>query len=179
MNLHFFYPALTDSYCYTPRHEEDQFMHQRIGANRRRERYNVDIGDLHSLCESNYLRLLRVFPAYEKSNMTEVATGHLVLVLEVVERTRYTTLMRVTQRGQHGLPAMGLDVRLYHDASMAEIIAFQRHRRLAGRYDYPNPNMYQRDEKVQQNRYLAELLESCLAEGRVNVDVSSWVEHDG
>ena len=52
-------------------------------------------------------------------------------------------------------------------------------RQLAGRYDYPNPNMYQRDEKVQQNRYLAELLESCLAEGRVNVDVSSWVEHDG
>ena len=38
-------------------------MPERIGANRRRERYNVDIGDLHSLCESNYLRLLRVFPA--------------------------------------------------------------------------------------------------------------------
>ena len=80
-----------------------------------------------------------MFPAYEKSNMTEVATRHLVLVLEVVERTRYTTLMRVTQRGQHGLPAMGLDVRLYHDASMAEIIAFQRHRRLAGRYAIPTP----------------------------------------
>ena len=106
------------------------------------------------------------------------SSGHLVLVLEVTERTRYTTLLRVTQRGQHGIPAMDLDVRLYHDASMAEIVAFQRHRHLQGRYAYPNPNMYQRDEKIQQNRYLAELLELCLAQGRLNGEVSSWVEHD-
>ncbi len=153
-------------------------MPQRAGRNRRRERYNVDIGDLHSLCESNYVRLLRVFPAYEKANSTELSAGPLGLVLEVVERTRYTTLLRVTQRGQHGIPAMNLDIRLYHDASMAEIVAFQRHRHLEGRYEYPNPNMYQRDEKIQQNRYLAELLELCLAEGRLTVGLSSLVEHD-
>ena len=153
-------------------------MPQHSGFIRRKERYSVDIGDLHSLCESNYVRLLRVFPAYEKANTTELAAGHLVLVLEVTERTRYTTLLRVTQRGQHGIPAMDLDVRLYHDASMAEIVAFQRHRHLQGRYAYPNPNMYQRDEKIQQNRYLAELLELCLAQGRLNGEVSNWVEHD-
>jgi len=154
-------------------------MPQHSGSVRRKERYSVDIGDLHSLCESNYVRLLRVFPAYEKANATELVAGQLVLVLEVTERTRYTTLMRVTQRGQHGIPAMDLDVRLYHDASMAEVIAFQRHRHLRGRYAYPNPNMYQRDEKIQQNRYLAELLELCLAQGRLNAEVSGWVGHDG
>ena len=42
-------------------------------------------------------------------------------------------------------------------------------------YDYPNPNMYQRDEKIQQNRYLAEILELCLAEGRLTTEFSSWV----
>jgi uncharacterized protein YqiB (DUF1249 family) len=70
---------------------------------------------------------------------------------------------------------MNLDLRLYHDASMAEIVAFQRHRHLEGRYDYPNPNMYQRDEKIQQNRYLAEILELCLAEGRLTTDLTSWM----
>jgi uncharacterized protein YqiB (DUF1249 family) len=46
---------------------------------------------------------------------------------------------------------------------------------LEGRYDYPNPNMYQRDEKIQQNRYLAEILELCLAEGRLTTEFNSWV----
>jgi uncharacterized protein YqiB (DUF1249 family) len=151
-------------------------MKEQTGRTRnRRTRYSVDIGDLHSLCESNYLRLQRVFPGYETLNSVEITANHLTLVFDVVERTRYTTLLRLTQRGQQGLPAMSLDLRLYHDASMAEIVAFQRHRHLEGRYDYPNPNMYQRDEKTQQNRYLAEILELCLAEGRLATNLSSWM----
>jgi uncharacterized protein YqiB (DUF1249 family) len=151
-------------------------MKEQMGRTRnRRSRYSVDIGDLHSLCETNYLRFLRVFPGYETNNSVEITADHLTLVFDVVERTRYTTLFRVTQRGQQGLPAMNLDLRLYHDASMAEIVAFQRHRHLEGRYDYPNPNMYQRDEKIQQNRYLAEILELCLAEGRLTTDFTSWM----
>ena len=149
-----------------------------LQRNGRPARYNVDIGDLHSLCEANYLRLLQVFPGYETCNDHALAVGPLLLDFEVGERCRFTTLLRLNQRSQPGLPALKLDIRLYHDARMAEIVAFQRARHLAGRYEYPNPNMYQRDEKAQQNRYLAELLALCLAEGRLTDTVSLWAQHE-
>jgi len=44
--------------------------------------------------------------------------------------------------------------------------AFQSHRRVEGRYEYPNNRMYQQDEKRQQNHFLADWLEHCLENGR-------------
>jgi len=132
-------------------------------------RYSVNLGDLHSICEANYLRLTKVFPGYENVNRTEVVSGALSITIDVVERCRYTTTLRLMQRGPAGLPRAGirLDVRLYHDAKMAEVVALQRHNQLKGRYEYPNPAMYQRDEKLQQNRYVAEILAIILASGYV------------
>ena len=48
---------------------------------------------------------------------------------------------------------------------MLEVGAFQSHRRIAPRYDYPNPAMYQQDEKLRQNLFLADWLEHCLQNG--------------
>jgi uncharacterized protein len=59
------------------------------------------------------------------------------------------------------------DVRLYHDANLAEVVKCQRYRQFAPRYEYPNIDMHQIDEKAQMNRFLGELLAHCLAHGRV------------
>lgn len=136
-----------------------------------RSRYSIDLVDLHTVCEGNYLRLQQVFPDYEHSNERRVLAGSGHLLLEVTERSRYTTMLTLTQISPLPSPQGGvrLEIRLYHDARMAEVVGFQAHRRVAGRYQYPNPNMYQRDEKHQQNRYLAELLAFCLAEGRIEM----------
>lgn len=133
-----------------------------------RPRYSVDLVDLHSLCEGNYVRLLRLFPDYENTNDRKLHAGNAQIALEVTERSRYTTTFRLTHVSPLAFPRPGLqlDIRAYHDARMVEVIGFQRHRQLKGRYQYPNDNMYQRDEKRQQNRYVAELLAFCLAEGR-------------
>jgi uncharacterized protein YqiB (DUF1249 family) len=64
-----------------------------------------------------------------------------------------------------------LDVRLYNDASVAEVIAWDGHRRFQARHQYPNTRMYHEDEKAQLNQFLGELLEYCLAQGRVMMDV--------
>ena len=130
-------------------------------------RYSVDLVDLHSLCEANYLRLLRLFPDYEHANRRVVLAGAARVELEVSERSRYTTMLHLLQYTP-GLPQglLRFDLRLYHDAHMAEVVAWQRNRQIPGRYPYPNPEMFQRDEKRQQNHYLAELLAFCLAEGR-------------
>ena len=61
-------------------------MKQQTGRTRnRRSRYSVNIGDLHSLCETNYLRLLRVFPGYETNNSVEITANRVTLVFDVVE----------------------------------------------------------------------------------------------
>lgn len=60
-----------------------------------------------------------------------------------------------------------LDVRLYHDASLAEVIGSQGYRRVLPRYDYPNTEMHLPDEQFQHNHFLGELLENCLLHGRI------------
>lgn len=63
------------------------------------------------------------------------------------------------------------DVRLYHDASVAEVVKCQRYQSFSPRYEYPNVDMHQIDEKVQMNRFLGELLSHCLSHGRMAENV--------
>ena len=131
-------------------------------------RYSVDLAALHATCESNYARLLQLFPDYETANCREfhLEDGQRVCI-DVVERCRYTTLMRVCQKGGSPgwLAVPRFDLRVYHDARMVEVTSFQSQRLTAPRYDYPNPSMHARDEKAQQNLFLAEWLSHCLARG--------------
>ena len=64
-----------------------------------------------------------------------------------------------------------LAVRMYHDAQLAEVFAYNGHRHLRARYEYPNKTMYQQDEKAQSNRFLTELLSVCGTQGRVTCSV--------
>lgn len=64
------------------------------------------------------------------------------------------------------VPSPELRVRLYHDAQTAEVTGYQGEDRFLGRYEYPNHQMRQPDEKVQLNRFLGETLALCLAHGR-------------
>ena len=127
----------------------------------------TDLAGLHAACEANYLRLMRLFPDYEQCNTREFAIGPARVHMEVLERSRYTTFFRLqqSQGGNRWLDSVKIDVRAYHDACMLEVGSFQSHRRIAPRYDYPNPAMYQQDEKLRQNLFLADWLEHCLQNG--------------
>ncbi|MBT8146491.1 MAG: DUF1249 domain-containing protein, partial [Gammaproteobacteria bacterium] len=59
-----------------------------------------------------------------------------------------------------------MQVRVYHDACTAEVMSYQNHRNFQPHYSQPNPLMYQRDEKIQVNRFLGEWLTHCLRAGR-------------
>lgn len=137
----------------------------------RKRAYKMDIVRLHAVCEANYARLLRLFPDYEHSNQREFHAGPARVVIEVLERSRYTTIFRLRQHQAEArwLGRLMIEVRAYHDAGMLEVGAFQSHRRIAARYAYPNDQMLQQDEKVQQNHFLSEWLEHCLAHGRASL----------
>ncbi len=133
----------------------------------RNRQFRMNLVELHALCEANYARLLRLFPAYETSNTREFHVGQSRVLMEVVERSRYTTIFRLHQQNADArwLGSLKVEVRAYHDARMLEVGSFQSHRRILPRYRYPNSKMFQQDEKAQQNRFLAEWLEHCLASG--------------
>ncbi|EJM8829490.1 TPA: DUF1249 domain-containing protein, partial [Pseudomonas aeruginosa] len=96
-----------------------------------------------------------------------------VLALEVTEACPYTTTLQVRQElGLPWLPAPRLEVRVYHDARMAEVIGAEQARRLMAIYPYPNQAMHQPDEKNQLNLFLGEWLAHCLACGHEMVPVA-------
>lgn len=139
----------------------------------RKRSYKLNLSELHSVCEANYARMLRLFPDYETSNGREFSLGSSRVSFEVLERARYTTFFRLHQR-QSDDPLLGqllIEVRAYHDARMLEVGLFQSRRSVNARYEYPNKEMHQQDEKSQQNRFLADWLEHCLLNGRSSTAV--------
>lgn len=136
---------------------------------RQKSQYSVDLSGLHAVCESNYQRLLQLFPGYETSNHRDFELdGGVRVRIDVVERCRYTTLFQVQQQGSANswLHAPRFDLRAYHDARMVEVTGFQSQRQVEARYAYPNQQMLAPDEKTQQNLFLAEWLGHCLEQGQ-------------
>ncbi|MGX5221052.1 DUF1249 domain-containing protein [Pseudomonas segetis] len=137
-----------------------------------RDRYRVDLVELQTACEANYARLMRLLPAMREepsARRVAVSQGEKllgVLALDVLENCPYTSTIRVRQ--EHSLPWLpvpALEVRVYHDARMAEVVGAESSRRFRGVYPYPNADMHQPDEKTQLNLFLGEWLSHCLACG--------------
>lgn len=142
-----------------------------------KKQFRLNLTEIHAVCEANYARLMQLFPDYEQNNRREFHLGDARVTLEVIERCRYTTIMRLHQQQAEGgwLDSLRVEVRAYHDAHMLEVGTFQSHRRLQPRYSYPNEHMYHQDEKSQQNRFLAEWLEHCLHNGHSSQAIASAV----
>jgi uncharacterized protein YqiB (DUF1249 family) len=143
-----------------------------VEVNLLRERYRVDLAGLQAACEANYARLMRLLPGMRNEQrarqiaMTQGDQMLGVLTLEVIQACPYTTTLRVRQ--EHSLPWLPvpqMEVQVYHDARMAEVIGAEHARRFQGVYPYPNANMHQPDEKAQLNLFLGEWLSHCLACG--------------
>ena len=167
------------------------------------KRYNIDLGRHLTVCDGNYLRLTKLmpnlgrhaqdagFPGDRRTFRVLVGGASPAVVIEVVECSRYTTVVALSQRAVapdasdsrmdlrvESRMDLRVKVRLYHDARSAEVIEFQGRRRFESAYAYPNREMRQPDEKAQVNRFLAEFLNVCLqhgvaAEGRLACRVGS------
>ncbi|MGE0624999.1 MAG: DUF1249 domain-containing protein [Pseudomonadales bacterium] len=137
----------------------------------RRGRYSIDLPAHMAECDANYLRITKLFPDIEQADTTSIGVdvngARMEVHLEVLERSPYTTLIRLSQRPEPPWTRKAsLTVRLYHDARSAEVVEYQgRKHFLRAVYDYPNADMRQPDEKAQINRFLGEYLALCLRHG--------------
>ncbi len=144
-----------------------------------KERYKVDLPLQMAECEANYLRLTKLLanrhPDNSASHQDElrfmIARGQQdwLHVLRIIERSPYTTTLELSRtaigESSSWLALPKLTLRMYHDAKLAEVLAWEGHKRLRPRYEYPNQSMYQSDEKYQLNRFLGEWLTLCLEHG--------------
>ncbi len=130
-------------------------------------KYRPSLDKLLRLCERNYGHLCTLLTQARQSQgrHRRYRWRHRVepvqLEIAILEQTPYTERLTL-RRLAPPLPfvdAPKLELRLYHDARVAEVLSGQQFLRLLPRYPYPNRRMLQRDEKFQVNLFLAELLE--------------------
>lgn len=148
--------------------------------------YAVDLRRQQALCEANYVRLCKLLPEIDQHDNWEYlfaspqsdGQGGVAgekIQLQVLQRAPYTLTLDVKQAwASHPYEqARELRVRMYHDARMAEVVAWNQQWNTRSRYDYPNARMQQEDEKYQLNCFLGEWLAHCLARGQVEIRLSS------
>jgi uncharacterized protein YqiB (DUF1249 family) len=144
----------------------------------KKAKYVPDLPGFLMLCELNYVRLLKLLPDTEPCGIyfDYQVKDTFTYRLTIKECCKYTTIITISQIAPdftHYLtPSM--EVRLYHDAQVAEVTTSQNISHIKPSYDYPNKSMMQRDEKMQMNRFLQEWLKLCHQFGQVSVDLSSY-----
>ncbi len=116
--------------------------------------------------EANYGLLLGVVVRLEdmESDVTCHVRTHPGVNVRLTRVGPHTSVMMLS----HGLAAGGrlipnirLEVRIYHDARMAEVIAYQGRGRFRPYYSVPNRHMYQPHEKQLVNLFFHEWLRHC------------------
>jgi len=141
-------------------------------------RYIQSLPKYLTLCEHNYLRLLKLLPPERTvGNSREVKLGNSEFTIKVDGGAKYTMDISIKQLSGmvKGIAPLYLTVRLYHDAKVAEIIHHDYHQRIKPSYGYPNPKMHQKDEKYQLNAFLYDWLVACVEHGQatLNWDVNN------
>lgn len=120
-----------------------------------------------NLHEANFKKLARVVPGLRDLEKSICARGQdgTRLNLEILEISKYTKTfsLQLAHDADHPwLPGLHMKIRNYYDARVTEALAFQHQHRLHARYKYPNPSMFQPNEKWQTNHFLSEWLDHCL-----------------
>ncbi|WP_332874306.1 DUF1249 domain-containing protein [Bowmanella yangjiangensis] len=124
------------------------------------------LATLHAVCEANYGRLLRLLPDLDQQKLEYCfsAGKGMSYRIQIQLCEPYTTTVEMRQLTD-GLPAYlqpVMQIRLYHDARMAEVLGFQHMGKFKPSYPYPNSLMHQRNEKELVNHFLSEWLGFCL-----------------
>jgi len=116
--------------------------------------------------EQNYSLLLDMLKDTRLMELGRVQfeLGCYPVALEILEKTRYTLLLKISQQfasANFMLADVVFTVRVYQDAQLAEVISYQGRHGIQYKYPYPNEGMYAPDEKRQCNLLLHDWLNAC------------------
>lgn len=118
--------------------------------------------------EENYRLLADLLPDWEEGARYRLLGEHEGGEMEfrILERHRYTATIELTRQfgrapGAGFVPDLAMKVRVYDDARVAEVLAYQDCHRIPPRYAVADGVEHHRDEKRQVNALLHELLRYC------------------
>ena len=128
---------------------------------------NYSVENSLSLYERNFNKLVELLPDANCRNgsFALAVAGQVPIHIQVLEQSTYTTTINLRQGLQDASPWISdlrMKVRIYHDAQVAEVLAFQGIHSFQPFYSYPNPKMLQPCEKRRVNQFLGEWLSYCL-----------------
>jgi uncharacterized protein YqiB (DUF1249 family) len=139
-----------------------QFLHNGIPAQ--------NFAGLMELYECNYIQLRNLVPDPDamSGQVCSRIDGVLDLHLRIVERCKFTTTLNLTYTfhdEEGGFPAPDMQVRMYHDAQVGEVISCGRRRGIRHASYNRLFNSYTLTEKWRMNRFLQKWLGYCLMQG--------------
>jgi len=125
---------------------------------------------LMELYECNYIRLRNLVPDLDAmpDDVYSRIDGVLDLHLRIVERCKFTTTLNLTYMfhdTEGSFPAPDMQVRMYHDAQVGEVISCGRRRGVRHASYNRMFNSYTLVEKWRMNRFLQKWLGYCLMQG--------------
>lgn len=135
-----------------------------------KRKYVPDLVKQSSVNETNYARLMKLLPRSLETVEYRIEWHQHAYTVSIRrdEEFAYTSTWTLAYWPESSSPWFNPQlfvIRLYHDARMAEVVSLKRRSQLPGRYDYPNKEMHQPDEKYQLNQHLAEWLSHCTTQG--------------
>ena len=121
-----------------------------------------------SICESNFLRLKKVLQnfkkdKYEFETINPNQTSNPIL-FKVIQRTQHTLIIEAKQKvKENDLNNFIIRIQSVSYAKLAEVLSYQGEKPIP--YFMGISKTQSKDEKIQQNRFLTEWLESIFCSG--------------
>lgn len=127
---------------------------------------HLSLGGLVDLCEENYRLLLRLMPDNQmlRGRYLSALPRGMDLHLEILEQSRYTTLLHLTYyfHQEYGaLPDPDATLRAYHDAGQVEVLDLRQSALPLNR----GPLLPTLAQKWRINLFLSKWLTYCVAQG--------------
>lgn len=120
--------------------------------------------------EENYRLLQRLLPEFDQGGDRLVLADQEGEELEllILERCRYTTMVSLSKPFNidgEWLPDLSMQLRVYHDARVVEVAAYQGCYRIPSRYQVQSQGRHHKDDKRQINFLLHDLFLYCIRLG--------------
>lgn len=139
------------------------------------KRGKTDLSDLLNLYELNYLKLQKLLPNISIDGETSFSLPegkkNSKVIINILKESKFTSRMLVSQNNFsiETIENLIMEIAIYHDLRMIEVIRFNGKHQFWSRNSFPNKNMLSKDEKFQWNKYLSEWLEFSKREGLATI----------
>ncbi len=121
-----------------------------------------------SVCEANFLRLKKILNGFDKNKYLfetiNPNSSSNSISFHVLQRSRHTIMVEAKQNVDYGVfNSFILRLQICIDAKVAEVISYQGEKAIP--FFIGITKSQSKDEKLQQNRFLTEWLESIFTTG--------------